>query len=143
MNHCISCMTIQVPRFKVVRPLPSRPNGSNLLCPFHAQFLIVISLGSVPHGVWRRHSDFKELFNKVSKYMPSKFLSFTCLILYYRRISQINRLHNTPGPYHQIYKNTILSWECVLSRQRWFRCLDKVTSFKLFLGASLCVGYNN
>eukprot|EP00603_Paraphysomonas_imperforata_P001234 CAMPEP_0114415620 /NCGR_PEP_ID=MMETSP0103-20121206/2003_1 /TAXON_ID=37642 ORGANISM="Paraphysomonas imperforata, Strain PA2" /NCGR_SAMPLE_ID=MMETSP0103 /ASSEMBLY_ACC=CAM_ASM_000201 /LENGTH=286 /DNA_ID=CAMNT_0001583809 /DNA_START=126 /DNA_END=983 /DNA_ORIENTATION=- len=85
MNHCISCMTIQVPRFKVVRPLPSS-TSSTLGCNFHAQFLIVISLGSVPHGVWRRHSDFKDLFNKV------------------------NKLNSTPGPYEGIFKNTILSW---------------------------------
>lgn len=104
MNHWISCMTIQVPRFKVVRPLGSTSS-------FHAQFLIVINLGSsVPHGVWRRHSDFKELFATVS------------------------RLNETPGKYHKVFKNTILSWECVLSRQRWFRCLDKnYLALKCFL----------
>lgn len=119
MNHCISNMTIQVPRFKVVRPLQSansvsRGSSSRAVSVsstyFHAQFLIVISLGSVPHGVWRRHSDFKELFYK------------------------INRLNNTPGPNHGIYKNTTLSWQCVLSRQRWFRCLEKnYLSLKCFL----------
>ena len=63
MNHCISCMTIQVPRYKVVRPL-SGENDSHSST-FHAEFLVVISLGSVPHGVWRRHSEFKNLFRKV------------------------------------------------------------------------------
>lgn len=105
LNHCISSMTIQVPRYKVVRP-----HDSYTSC-FHAQFLIVISLcSSVPHGVWRRHSDFKNLFDK------------------------IRRLNNTPGPHYKVYNNTILSWQCVLSRQRWYRCLEKkYLSLKCFL----------
>lgn len=109
MNHCISCMTIQVPRYKVVRPL-SESSGWSSNHTFHAQFLVVISLGSVPHGVWRRHSDFKDLYNKIYS------------------------LNNTQGPYHQLFKSTILSWQCVVSRQRWFRCLDKnYLSLKCFL----------
>jgi hypothetical protein len=32
------------------------------------------------------------------------------------------------------FKNTMLSWQCVLQRKRWFRCLDKdYLSLKSFL----------
>lgn len=56
-NHAFACMTVQLPRFKVVR-------NRDGVC--HAEFLIVVSTGGAPFGIWRRHSDFKNLAAKVS-----------------------------------------------------------------------------
>ena len=42
---------------------------------------------------------------------------------------QVNSLNNTCGPYHDLFKNTIASWQCIVNRQRWFRCLEKVSVF--------------
>ena len=30
------------------------------------------------------------------------------------------------------FKNTILSWECVRTRKKWHRCLDKVSTALLY-----------
>lgn len=93
MDHCLSSLTIQIPRFKIVRNIAKQEE-------FHAEFLVIVALGSVTHGVWRRHSDFKELFDKILELCSKS--SKAC------------------------FKNSILSWQCVLNRQKWFRCLDKV-----------------
>lgn len=90
MNHRLSSLTVQIPRFKIVRKMGSKAD-------FHGEFLVTVALGSVTHGVWRRHSDFKKLFDKI--------LVLNC------RTS---------------FRNSILSWQCVLNRQAWFRCIDKV-----------------
>jgi hypothetical protein len=100
-----------VPRFKIVK---SRHQGGS-----YAQFLITVSIGSVTHGVWRRHSDFKSLFDKVGQELP---LDMTTYANYYSLQIQLINQSNRDGP----FKNTLLSWQCVLNRQRWFRCLDKV-----------------
>jgi hypothetical protein len=93
MDHCVSSLTIQIPRFKIVKNIAKREE-------FHAEFLVTIALGSVTHGVWKRHSQFKELFDQI-------------LLLSHRGRKSS-------------FKNSILSWQCVLNRQKWFRCLDKV-----------------
>lgn len=99
-NHAFACMTLQLPRFKVVR-------SQDGVC--HAEFLIVVSTGGAPFGIWRRHSDFKNLAAKIQS------------------------THTSSGEQAD-YKNTMLSWQCVLSRQRWFRCLDReYLSLKCFL----------
>eukprot|EP00602_Paraphysomonas_sp_CaronLab_P008191 CAMPEP_0185018352 /NCGR_PEP_ID=MMETSP1103-20130426/1108_1 /TAXON_ID=36769 /ORGANISM="Paraphysomonas bandaiensis, Strain Caron Lab Isolate" /LENGTH=199 /DNA_ID=CAMNT_0027548139 /DNA_START=64 /DNA_END=660 /DNA_ORIENTATION=- len=45
MGHCLSCLTVQIPRFKIVRSREQREG-------YHAQFLVAVSIGSVTHGVW-------------------------------------------------------------------------------------------
>jgi len=64
-----------------------------------AEYLVVISLDHLTFGVWKRHSDFKKLVNVL--YTAYEHTEFE-------------------------FKNTILSWKCLLHKQRWFRCLDKV-----------------
>jgi len=88
VDHQIS-MTVQIPVFKIVKTIQGE---------IIAKFLVVVSYGSILLGVWKRHSDFKELFTK------------------------IQALH---GKDDHDYQNAIMSWNCVLSKQRWFRCLDK------------------
>lgn len=73
----------------------------------HAEYLVVISLNSIVFGVWRRHSDFQRLVMKV---------------------------HAKHEESEEHFKNSILSWKCVLYKQRWFRCLDKdYLALKCFL----------
>lgn len=73
----------------------------------HAEFLVVVSIGNastVTFGVWKRHSDFLALAHSLKQIDPSKF------------------------------KNALLSWDCVLQRKRWFKCLDKdYLALKCFL----------
>ena len=58
-DHDVAAMTLQIPRFRIVRT----SNGV-----VHAEFLVVVSIGShstVTFGLWRRHSDFNKLAMKV------------------------------------------------------------------------------
>ena len=59
-------------------------------------------------------------------------VSYLVPLIRHRHPCQVNTLNNTHGSYHHIYKNTIISWQCVLSRQRWFRCLEKVGVFPYY-----------
>lgn len=94
----IQSMTLQIPRYRVVR------NKDNEI---HAEFLVIVTLGSsskVTFGVWRRHSEF------------SKFA------------------YDLKENGSNIYKNALLSWECLVQRKRWFRCLEKdYLALKCFL----------
>lgn len=87
-NSKITNMTLQLPRFKVIKT-----SKGDIL----AQFLVIVSYGGVTLGIWKRYSEFKDLFKK------------------------IQQLHNSGN---ESYKSTILSWQCIESRQKWFRCLD-------------------
>lgn len=78
----------------------------------YAEFHIVISLHSlhkITFGIWRRHSDFSMLARKLqASFNEEKGVS--------------------------TYKNAILSWQCLLNRKRWFKCLDiDYLSLKCFL----------
>ena len=92
----ISFMTVHIPYYRVFRS-----NSTSLA---RAEFLIVVSLGSpspVTFGVWRRHSDFSEL------------------------VQRLRDMNMKSGGEKSVFKNTLLSWDCVLQRKRWFKCLDK------------------
>jgi len=73
----------------------------------HAEFLVIVTLGSqqkITFGVWRRHSDF------------SKFAT----------LLKDKESH--------VFKNSLLSWHCLVQRKRWFRCIEKdYLSLKCFL----------
>ncbi|CAM9403377.1 unnamed protein product [Chrysoparadoxa australica] len=81
-----SSIMVHVPKFQIVQ------TGSDV----HAEYLIVVGLGSVTLGVWRRFSQFKRLATKISG-------------------SEKKRQ----------FHNALLSWQCLRNRQRWFRCLDR------------------
>ena len=76
----------------------------------YAQFLVVVSVGdhgAVTFGIWKRYSEFLQLA---------------------RRVSEVNVKAG------EMYKNTLLSWQCVLQRKRWIKSLDKeYLSVKCFL----------
>lgn len=82
----VPVITLQLPKFRVVR---RAGDGEE-----YAEFLVVVSLGSVTYGVWKRHTHFKELAEAIERTRPKQF------------------------------RNTVLSWKCLLQRQRWFRCLE-------------------
>lgn len=90
----IHVITLQLSRFRVVR------SGEDL----HAEFLVIISFGNATYGIWKRHTDFKRLADKLQTQYPNQF------------------------------RNTLLSWKCLIHRQRWFRCLEKdYLALKCFL----------
>lgn len=78
----------------------------------HAEYLIKVTIGGnapVTFGIWKRHSDF-------------------CLL------AKIVMGLDLKSGSRNIYKNAILSWQCVLQRKRWYRSLDKdYLALKCFL----------
>ena len=103
----ISAMTLQVPRFRIVRA----QDGD-----IRAEFLIVITVNSystVTFGLWKRHSDFNSLAMKV-------------------------QTMDLKSGRNNSFKNALLSWQCLIHRKRWFRCLDKV-SFQKKKRSYLCI----
>lgn len=94
----ISSMTLQMPRFRIIR----RPNNEEF-----AEFLVIVSVEGVKFGVWKRHSHFHKMA---------------------LNLIQLNSENSA------LFKNSVLSWQCLLNRKRWFKCLDKeYLSLKCFL----------
>jgi hypothetical protein len=78
----------------------------------HAEFLCVVAMRGLQSvmtfGIWKRHSDFARL----------------------AKLVQAIDLRSES----RVYKNALLSWQCLLHRKRWFRCLDKdYLALKCFL----------
>ena len=78
----------------------------------HAEFMIVVTLGGnspVTFGIWKRHSDFSQLALELSDF-------------------------NIKSGSQNSFKNSLLSWQCVLQRKRWYKSLDKeYLTLKCFL----------
>jgi len=75
----------------------------------YASFLVIVAVHGVSFGVWRRHSDFSTLAAKL-------------------------KAINDASPNNCPYNNTMLSWQCLLHRKHWLRCLDKdYLALKCFL----------
>ena len=95
-------MTMQLPRFKIVKSKDGE---------VYATFLVIVSLGSVSFGSWRRHSE----FSKFAENLKS---------------SSIEKEKEDGSE----FRNSILSWQCLLQKKRWYRCLDKeYLALKCFL----------
>ncbi|CAN0361557.1 unnamed protein product, partial [Phaeothamnion confervicola] len=62
----------------------------------HAEYLIVVGLGNVTLGVWRRYTEFKRLAKKIAS-----------------------------SDRRRQFHNALCSWRILQNRQRWFRCLDR------------------
>ena len=88
-------MSLRVPKFQVV----DRDDGSRV-----AQYLVVAKVGGCSFGQWRTFSQFKALAKSLRD-LDSQF-------------------HDQWG-YDHDFANTLVSWEILLRRQKWFRCLDK------------------
>ncbi len=74
----------------------------------YAEYMVVLTLGGdvpVTFAIWKRHSDFSRLAKE---------------------------LQESKDP--MTFKNSLLSWQCVLQRKRWFKSLDKdYLALKCFL----------
>lgn len=69
----------------------------------YAEYLVIVSVGGrsrLQFGVWRRHSDFAELASWMQEESGGFFGN-------------------------QMFKNSLLSWECLMKRKCWFQCLNK------------------
>lgn len=77
-----------------------------------AEYLIAVSVGgrgSVTFGVWKRHSEFDRLA---------------------KHIMEMDLRSTKPNT----FKNTLVSWQCVVQRKRWFKSLDtEYLALKCFL----------
>lgn len=75
----------------------------------YAEFLILVSISSlstITFGVWKRHSEFERLATALSNSVASS----------------------------SVFKNTLLSWQCMMQRKKWYKCLEKdYLSLKCFL----------
>mmetsp|Transcript_31107 Transcript_31107/g.44706 ORF Transcript_31107/g.44706 Transcript_31107/m.44706 type:complete len:110 (+) Transcript_31107:77-406(+) len=77
------------------------------------------SPSTVTFGLWRRHSDFAALAASLREPTTATLATVTG--------AESGKMQDT-------FKNTLLSWDCVLQRKRWFKCLDKdYLSLKSFL----------
>jgi hypothetical protein len=105
-SQLVSSMTIQAPYFRIVRNLKTEE--------VYAEFLVMVSLGgrgSVTFGIWKRYSSFCDLAKNIA------------LLDEHRGMLQ-----------QYSFKNTLLSWQCVVDGKKWFKCLDKeYLSLKCFL----------
>ena len=73
-SDSISCITLQIPRFRIIK------NKNNQE---YAEFLVVIVLGgysSVKFGLWRRYSDFHNLVAKIEHY---HMIIFAIILIHY------------------------------------------------------------
>lgn len=102
-----SSVTIQLPRIRIISVDTALGKQS------HAEFLVVAGLRRPDHsshvtlGTWRRHQHFVDLARQLSRAASSGGTGF---------------------------KNAQLSWECLMNRKRWGRCLDAdYLSLKAFL----------
>lgn len=75
----------------------------------YAEFLVLVSIGGpsvITFGVWKRHSEFEKLSTSLAN---SEYSS-------------------------SVFKNTLLSWQCMMQKKKWYKCLEKeYLSLKCFL----------
>lgn len=123
-DHYVSSMTIHIPYYRIFR---SSANSA-----LRAEFLVVVSMGSpstVTFGLWRRHSDFAALAASLKEPAVAPLSSSAGGGAGTRTAGE-----GGSGKKENSFKNTLLSWDCVLQRKRWFKCLDKdYLSLKSFL----------
>ena len=131
-------MTVQLPRHKV-----SRLHSGEV----HASFLVVVVTGGMSFGVWKRHSDFKLLAEELRARSDASLPSSAPSAPSPSSATGDLEAGSTPIPpvidvfaqggvlggidaglerqqSYCSFKNSLLSWQCVLQKKRWFRCLD-------------------
>lgn len=105
----VTTVTIQLPRFKIARFENVKERAS---------FLVVVSINGVHYGRWKQHSDFQALANRIQK---------------------LDCHHNIAPDSNSSFHNSLLSWQCLLHRKPWYRCLDKeYLALKCFLLERFC-----
>jgi len=109
-------LTLQLPRFRIVQPEYPESSltaataiaGCRSDLEVHAEFLVVVSLRGAQNGM----------------------VSFGV----WRRHRHFEQLAKEIDSPELLFANSLLSWQCVLNRKRWFRCLDhEYIALKAFL----------
>lgn len=104
LDEYVASMTLHMPYYRICRGLSGE---------IYAEYLIKVTIGGnapLTFGIWKRHSDFR---------------AFADII---------NTINIRSGSDNNVFKNALLSWQCVLQRKRWFRSLDKdYLALKCFL----------
>ena len=158
VDHHFSTITLQMPRFKISKD----KNGV-----VFASFLVVVALNGVTFGVWKRHTDFKNLAEKLSCTTTpdskdidtcsgdndyddnndkenNDDITESCVEVRNGNDNSFgedgkkrsgdedddddsHRNSNSSVPNDENFKNSLLSWQCLIYRKQWFRCLDKGT----------------
>ena len=157
VDHHFSTITLQMPRFKISKD----KNGV-----VFASFLVVVALNGVTFGVWKRHTDFKNLAEKLSCTTTTDSkdvdtcsgdnnyddnndkennydVTESCVEVRNGNDNSFgedgkkrsgddgdddgHRNSNSSVPNDENFKNSLLSWQCLMYRKQWFRCLDKGT----------------
>ena len=91
----LTSIMVRIPKYQIIR------EGNEV----RAEYLVVVRLGTVTFGLWRRYSHFQKLADDIAKNEPATF-----------------------------FQNTNWSWRCLRRRQKWFRCLEKdYLALKCFL----------
>ncbi|KAG5177516.1 hypothetical protein JKP88DRAFT_261486 [Tribonema minus] len=139
----ISSIMVHIPKFQIVQA------GSDV----HAEYLIVVGLGTVTLGVWRRFREFKMFATKLALHFglaigcstcgaassTSSLHNFICSKLsaadlylraragVWRRFREFKTLATklASSSKRRQFHNALCSWHCLRARQRLFRCLDK------------------
>jgi hypothetical protein len=68
IDHNFHAITLQMPRFKITK---SKADNE-----IFASFLVVVAIGSVTFGIWKRHSDFLKLARGLTGASLSRFYCF-------------------------------------------------------------------
>jgi hypothetical protein len=89
---------LSVSSFRVVR---SSSSGSDM----HAEYLIVLEVGELTFGAWKRHTDFEKLARTIS----------------------------TGGALTAPFRNSRTAWAAVLRQKRFSRCLDRYLPILRFM----------
>jgi hypothetical protein len=109
LGNRVTTVTIQLPRFKIARVENVKERAS---------YLIVVSINGVHYGRWKQHSDFETLAS---------------------RIQELDCHRSMTPDSNSSFHNSLLSWQCLLHRKPWYRCLDKeYLALKCFLLERFC-----
>ena len=138
----LAAMSVSLPKFRVVR------DDRNL----YAEFLIEVSVcgqgsgSAVMFGIWRRHSQFRLLakrirdIQRISMNIEKEKRKAKELLSQSQSPKKHSKTRNSAlhaskkeaygdpleeEPLGRVYENSLISWNCVVGRQQWYRCLEK------------------
>ena len=126
----LAAMSLSIPKFRVVRDEDE----------LYAEFFIEISVcaqgasSAVLFGSWRRHSQFLALARRLQNIQRvSQAIEFETKKEKETKNKKRSKKSDRMERYDaddmlgddRVFENSLISWKCVLSRQQWFRCLDR------------------
>lgn len=118
-KNSFELLTLQLPRFKIKKDI----HGSTYCC-----YLVVIAVNGISYGVWKRYSEFEAFAKKIESINAGDLNSIDKEDLAVAAGSKNAHMYGKP------FNNSILSWQCLLNKKNWFRCIDKdYIALKCFL----------